>query len=256
MDAIVVTYNSAQEIARLLASQTLRGAFDRVVVVDNGSEDATVRIARGHGALVLDRSSNDGFAVGVNEGASISRGEAFAVLNPDIDLVTRNVVDRLENHLKRPEVGVAAPALELPSGALQDSAREVPSPLDLCRRRFFKQRPDEVFSETPVRVDWTVAACMVIKRDAFDAVGGFDERYFLYFEDVDFGVRLARAGYAVIYDPTVRVLHAHHGASRAALTTWATRQHIVSASRFYRAHNEYLWPRCWRAPRRRDGAPA
>ncbi len=248
MDAVVVTFNSAEEIARLLASEPLRAAFDRVVVVDNGSRDATLDIARDGGAVVLDRGHNGGFAVGVNAGARMTRGDRFAVLNPDIGSINPDIAERLERHLDHPAVGVIAPALERPDGELQDSARQVPSPLDLCRRRFRKQVPDEVRSDRPVIVEWVVAACVAISRDAFEAVGGFDERYFLYFEDVDFGVRMRRAGYAVVYDPTIRVQHDHAAASHGSLGSWATRQHIRSACAFYGQHGGYLWPRLLRPP--------
>jgi N-acetylglucosaminyl-diphospho-decaprenol L-rhamnosyltransferase len=248
MDAVVVTFNSAREIERLLACEPLRDAFDRVIVVDNGSSDATLDIAHDRGAVVLDRGHNGGFAVGVNAGARTARGDRFAVLNPDVDFVTTHVMDRLERHLEHPAVGVAAPALELPDGEVQGSAREVPSPFDLCRRRFWKKSPDEVRIDKPVTVDWVVAACLAIRREAFDAVGGFDERYFLYFEDVDFGVRLRQAGYAIVYDPTIRVLHGHAADSNGPLASWATRQHIRSAYTFYSNHSGYLWPRRAKPP--------
>ena len=250
MDAVVVTYNSAREIARLLSDARVRGAFDRVIVVDNGSSDATRDVAHAHGALVLDRGGNGGFAVGVNEGVRAARGDRFVVLNPDIGSITPDVVRRLARHLDHPAVGVIAPALQLPDGELQDSAREVPSPLDLARRRFWKQVPDGVRTDRPVIVDWVVAACVAIRRDAFEAVGGFDERYFLYFEDVDFGVRMRRAGYAVVYDPTIRVRHEHAAESQGSLSSWATRQHLRSAYTFYSRHSGYLWPRRLRPPGR------
>jgi N-acetylglucosaminyl-diphospho-decaprenol L-rhamnosyltransferase len=250
MDAVVVTYNSAHEIARLLSDERLFDAFDRVIVVDNGSADATLDIAHDGGAIVLDRGVNGGFAVGVNVGARATHGDRFAVLNPDIGSLTPEVTRRLEAHLDHPAVGVVAPALERPDGELQDSAREVPSPLDLARRRFWKQVPDEVRSARPVIVDWVVAACLAIRRDAFEAVGGFDERYFLYFEDVDFGVRMRRAGYGVVYDPTLRVRHEHAAESHASLASWATRQHLRSAYTFYSRNSGYLWPRRLRPPGR------
>lgn len=247
MDALVISHNNAPDIAALLACEPLREAFERVVVVDNGSSDATPDVARDLGAVVL-RRGNRGFAAGVNAGVNALNGAAFAVLNPDVAFEVPDVADRLAQHLESPAVGMAAPALELPDGALQDSAREVPSPLDLVRRRFWRQRPDEVRSDRPVAVEWVVAACLVIRREAFEAVGGFDERYFLYFEDVDFAVRLRRAGYAVVYDPTVRVLHAHAAASGGPMASPATRHHIRSAATFYSQNAGYLFPRRMRTP--------
>jgi N-acetylglucosaminyl-diphospho-decaprenol L-rhamnosyltransferase len=250
MDAIVVTFNSASDLAGLLSCEPVRETFDRVIVVDNGSSDATREIASRSGAVIVDSDRNGGFGAGINLGARVAHGPCFAVLNPDIRLTGTGVMSRLVRHIDHPAVGAAAPALELPDGALQGSAREVPSPLDLCRRRFWKQHPDEVHIDKPVTVEWVVGACMVVSRTAFEAVGGFDERYFLYFEDVDFGVRLRQAGYAIVYDPTVRVLHGHAAASAGSLASWSTRQHIRSAYTFYSRHSGYLWPRRAKPPGR------
>src|SRR3954451_14193117 len=84
MDAVVVTYNSAREITRLLADERVAGSFERIIVVDNGSSDATLDVAHDLGALVLDRGGNGGFAVGVNAGVRAAQGDRFAVINPDI----------------------------------------------------------------------------------------------------------------------------------------------------------------------------
>jgi N-acetylglucosaminyl-diphospho-decaprenol L-rhamnosyltransferase len=247
MDAVVVSHNNGPDIGALLTCEPVREAFDRIVVVDNSSSDETPELAGELGAVVL-RRNNRGFAAAVNVGAAATHGTIFALLNPDVAFTSADVARSLARHLESPAVGMAAPALELPSGVLQDSAREVPSPVDLYRRRFRHQRPDQVSSERPVAVAWVVAACLVISREAFEAVRGFDERYFLYFEDVDFAVRLRRAGYAVVYDPTVRVQHAHAAASNGSVASWATRQHLRSAATFYSRHTGYLFPRRMRVP--------
>ena len=80
---------------------------------------------------------------------------------------------------------------------------------------------------------WVVGAVMLIRRSAFDQVGGFDPRYHVYFEDVDLCVRLQQQGWSVRFDPTIQVNHQHAGASRGPLLSWSTRQHIRSACLFY-----------------------
>ena len=122
---------------------------------------------------------------------------------------------RLEEALEDDEVGAVAPALVLPDGTLQDSARWVPTPVDLVVRRVSRADRGAVRVTYPVDVEWATAACLVVRRSAFDQIGGFDESYFLYFEDVDLCVRLRAAGFRVRYDPTVRVLHEYRAASRA-----------------------------------------
>jgi N-acetylglucosaminyl-diphospho-decaprenol L-rhamnosyltransferase len=242
MDAVIVTHNSAADLRALAESRVTLDSFDRIVIVDNASADETAEIAAEAGFELVTLGINRGLAVAVNIGASRTRGAAFALLNPDVRMIAADDVERLEHGLDDPEVGAVAPALVLPDGETQDSARWVPTPFDLAARRLSGRDLGAVHATTPVDVDWAVAACLVIRRAAWDRIGGFDEGYFLYFEDVDFGVRLGAAGYRLRYDPTVRIQHDHRAASRASVRSPATRHHIRSAIRFFRRHPASLLP--------------
>jgi N-acetylglucosaminyl-diphospho-decaprenol L-rhamnosyltransferase len=243
MDAVVVTHNSAADIGKLAASQATTSAFARIVVVDNASSDDTVELARAAGFEVIAESTNHGFAAAANLGVGRTSGPVFTLLNPDVRLDKGDEIDRLARHLADARVGAVAPGLVLPCDSLQDSARRVPTPVDLVVRRFTGRQPDAVRGQAAVDVEWVVAACVVLRREAYERVRGLDERFFLYFEDVDLGVRLSNAGYRIRYDPTVRVFHDHRAASRSGFRAPATREHIRSAFRFYRAHPRYL--RLW-----------
>jgi N-acetylglucosaminyl-diphospho-decaprenol L-rhamnosyltransferase len=243
MDAVIVTHNSAEDLRSLVASQVTLDSFARIVVVDNASSDETVEVASGAGFEVISLGINRGLAVAVNLGVSRTSGPSFTLLNPDVRMSAADDMERLERELGDAEVGAVAPALILPDGQTQDSARWVPTPLDLVLRRFSGRELGAVRETRPVDVDWAVAACLVVRRSAWDRIGGFDEGYFLYFEDVDFGVRLRAAGYRVRYDPTIRIQHDHRAASRAGVHSPATRNHIRSAIRFYRRHPAALLPR-------------
>jgi GT2 family glycosyltransferase len=169
-----------------------------------------------------------------------SRGPVVAVLNPDILVGHDDVVTRLLRHFADESVGVVAPRLVLPNGHPQDSARQVPNPAQLLRRRLTGRESGGVNATRPVDVDWVVAAFTLIRREAFDDVGGFDPRYRLYFEDVDLCVRMWSAGWRVRYDPTVSVRHEHRAASKKSLIGWPMRQHARSAALFYRRHPDLL----------------
>jgi GT2 family glycosyltransferase len=231
MDAVTVTTTDAADIERLLACRPLREDFDRVIVVDNASEDGSREIAERGGAAVVRRQQRGGYGACINAGAREARGEFLAVVNPDILFHQGRVVDRLMGHFDDPRVAIVAPALELPDGRLQDSAREFPTPLDLVLRRF--SDPERGAVREAGDVHWTVGAFWLVRRSAWDAVGGFDEAYFLYFDDVDLCSRLRRAGWKVRFDPSIRVLHNFGAASRLGLLAWATRHHIRSATRFF-----------------------
>ncbi len=242
MDAVIVAYNTEPDLRELAADSIFRAAFDHVIVVDNASADASREVATRARFHVIDSARNVGFARAVNLGAQHVSGPHFLIMNADVRFLDAAAPQRLGWHLEQPLVGLAAPALILPDRSIQDSARRVPSPLDLVVRRFLGRTPDAVRGRDPVDVDWVAAACVAVDRTVFDSLGGFSERFFLYFEDVDLGVRVRRAGYRVRYDPTITVQHAHNAQSRGSLTSGPTRHHIASALRFYARHPGYLWP--------------
>ncbi len=239
MDALIVTHNSGEDLRSQLACRPLRNAFERIVVVDNDSVDDSVAIARAAGAEVVSRGRNDSLSAAVNEGAARMVGDLFALLNPDVELDSASAVLALERHFDDPAVGAVAPALRLPDGRLQDSARGVPTPRQLALRRILQQDLGAVRSDEPVDVDWVVAACLIVRRNAFQDIGGFDEGYRLYFEDVDFCVRLWSAGWAVRLDPTIVVRHEHRASSRSALGRPFV-EHVRSAGRFFSRHPDLL----------------
>jgi GT2 family glycosyltransferase len=247
LDAIVVTHNSRDELERLLASPSVRAAFARLIVVDNASTDGTPTLARCSGVEVVGRSVNDGFGAGVNAGTERVTSETFAVLNPDIAFVTL-AMERVLMHFEDPRVGIVAPSLRLPDGRLQDSVRDFPSPGDLVARRLVhsQARRGTIELDRIANVPWAVAACWFVDRGWFDRLGGFDERYFLYFEDVDFCVRLAAQGGIVRFDPGLVVEHRHRADSRRSMFGWANRRHIRSAARFFMVHPRYLLRSRWR----------
>jgi len=242
MDALIVTHNSADQLRETLDCAPLREAFPRIVVVDNDSEDDSLKVAESAGAEVVARGRNDSMAAAVNTGARLVRGEAFALLNPDVQPDSASAVTSLARHFAETDVGVVAPALRLPDGRLQGSARAVPTPRELAMRRLTGADLGAVWSEEPVDVDWVVAAFMLIRRVAFEDVGGFDEAYRLYFEDVDFCVRLWSAGWVVRLDPTVVVRHEHNAMSRGSPLGLAFREHVRSAGRFFMRHPDLLLP--------------
>jgi N-acetylglucosaminyl-diphospho-decaprenol L-rhamnosyltransferase len=246
-----VTYNSAADLRKQLACGPLREAFPRIVVVDNDSTDDSVAVAEAAGVEVIRRARNDGLAAAVNEGARRLNGDAFAVLNPDVLLDRATAVECLARHFDDAGVGAVAPALRLPDGRLQDSARSVPSPRQLAERRLRNREVGAVRSDEPVDVDWVVAAFLLVRRRAFDDVEGFDEGFRLYFEDVDFCVRLWSRGWTIRLDPTVVARHEHRADSRRSPFSRAFRQHLRSAARFFARHPDLLLS----TGRRRLGRP-
>ena len=149
-----------------------------------------------------------GFGANHNQAFQHCSTPFFGVMNPDLDHLPRQLWPRLVELASPPAVGLAYPVLLNLDGTVQDSEREVPTPLSLLKR--YTHRP-------PVpRRDWANAACWVLRREVWQQLGGFDEGYFLYCEDVDFCLRARLAGYPLVRAETV----VEHAAQRASSRSW------------------------------------
>jgi N-acetylglucosaminyl-diphospho-decaprenol L-rhamnosyltransferase len=241
MDAVLVSYNSAPDLEGLLDCAPLRDSFSRLIVVDNASTDGSPEMAERAGVEVIRRSCNDGFGAAANAGIARTNGSLVALLNPDIRFDRDDVPARLAEHFADPRVGLVAPGLRLPDGLTQDSARVVPTPLDLLLRRRERFR-GAIRPTEATAVPWVVGAFMMLRRTAFESIGGFDEHFLLYFEDMDLCVRLTNREWKVLLDPEIVAAHRHRAASRKSILGWSTRQHIRSAIHFYRTHPTHLLP--------------
>jgi GT2 family glycosyltransferase len=235
MECVIVSYASAEDI-RGFAEHLAPGAFSRVLVVDNASPDDSVAVASSYGFDVLSRTTNDGFGAAANEGIRQTSGDLVTLLNPDVHVRDASLIPALERHFEDDRLGVVAPALMLPRGTAQDSARQIPTPRQLLRRRRTGRDIGALRPEQAQEVPWVVGAFMMIRRSAFEQVGGFDQRYFLYFEDVDLCTRMRIDGWEVRYDPERLAYHQHRAASRVGFARRPTRLHMRSAARFYRRH--------------------
>ncbi|WP_417374460.1 glycosyltransferase family 2 protein [Glutamicibacter protophormiae] len=224
--AIVVTYNSREHINTLLES--LPAAFDdtaySVVVVDNGSVDGTADVVARRTDVTIVRSTNTGFASGINKGARHAAIDAtILVLNPDATM-SPGSVSNMMGVLRRSGVGIVAPRMYEADGSLSPSLRRAPSLMRAGGLSFtglaaFAERiEDPQEYEREHEVDWAVGAVMLISRPCFDALGGFDESFFLYSEETDFCLRAKDAGWRTMYTPAAQVMHIGGGSGESAAT--------------------------------------
>lgn len=254
VSVVIVTYNSTAfigECLRTLAAWT-KGVSFETIVVDNASPDGTADVvAREFPAVrLVRRDSNAGLAVAVNEGVRLTTGDIVVWANPDIrfmeDALTP-IVGYLREH---PDVGALGPKLVDPDGTVQLSCRQFPGfrtaifnryslatrllPWNPVSRSYLMTDFDHA---TTRDVDWVSGAFMAVPRHVFEALGGLDEGYFLYNEDVDFCQRVHRAGYRVVYFPEARVVHHIGGSSRHAPLRMIVARHR-SMWRYYRKYFE------------------
>lgn len=253
---VLVTYNSLEHLRQFFPGQ-LAVASELglpVIAIDNASQDGSADFVRewADGASsprVLVNPLNRGYAAAVNQAFAMVPGHDVFLMNPDIELRDRAELATLVDLLVRnPDAGVVAPRLLNSDGSLQSSVRQFPSVLamaghsSVARRFAVTQRASERYlavpnANGPCRVDWAIGAAMLIRRAAYEAVGGFDEQFFLYLEDTDFCLRCAHAGWETWYVPSVALRHLHPRASKdtrgTVYSSSARRQHVVSMLRFF-----------------------
>jgi GT2 family glycosyltransferase len=222
---VTVTHNSARELEGLLVSVERHLPGTPVVVVDCASEDDTPDVARGAEAAVLVAlQENAGFARGCNRGVAEVRRPVTVLVNPDVELLDDSLLTLAAEavHVGRPD-RLLAPLVLNPDGSRQDTVHPVPgSAPDLVRAlippaalpRPLRARLQQWHAVTPRRVGWAVGCALVARTDTLRRLGPFDERLFLYGEDLELGLRAAQHGVPTCFWPTARVLH--HGAHASA----------------------------------------
>ncbi len=228
VSAVVVSFNSRDCLPDCLRSLRSEGVGD-IVVVDNASSDGSVEavVACDRDARTVATGANLGFGSGVNRGVEVATGDHLLVMNPDT-VVEAGTVKILSGALDRDEdLAAVGPRIDNVDGSLYPSVRSFPNlwvatghaflgllwPTNPFSRRY--RMLDWDHERFAPDVDWVSGACMLVRRSAFEAVGGFDEGYFMYVEDVDLCWRLGRAGWRIGYEPAGRVVHAAGGSSRS-----------------------------------------
>jgi len=171
-----------------------------------------------------------GFGANHNAAFAFCETPYFCVVNPDLRL-PNDPFPTLVESLQRENAAAAGPLVRNPAGAIEDSARHFPTVGSLLRKLLRPAAgPDYPTNRGPFRVDWVAGMFMLFSSAAYRRIGGFDERYFLYYEDVDICRRLGKAGRPIIYDPRAEVIHDARRASRREIRhAW---HHLSSVLRF------------------------
>jgi GT2 family glycosyltransferase len=250
VDVVVVTHNTAD-----LTVRALRHLLDvpdpldlRVIVRDNGSTDGTPAAIRDHVPEAdLDAGSrNLGFAAGVNRALARSDAEWVLLLNSDAWPEPGAISALVDTARTEPGAALVAPRLERPDGGLEHSTHPFPSArvaavmalgaprwlgADRLRRWCVEGRWAH---DEPREVDWAVGAAWLLRRAALDDVGGLDERYFMYAEDLEWCWRARRAGWSVLFEPAAVVRHVGNASGAAAYGDRRTAAYLANSYRFYR----------------------
>ena len=239
--AVVVSHAQADELERSLPA--LCAQVDELVVIANVPGSAPAGIDAVHNERPL------GYAANLNRGAALTSAELIVAANPDATPEPGAVEALRAFAEQRPRCGVAGPRMLFPDGTWQPSRRRFPTvggtivrrtPLRLVvpQRRHFHL--DDVPPVEPVQADWMLGGFLLLRRTMLDELGGFDEGFRLYGEDIDLQYRAARAGWECWYVPGAVVRHEHHAVTDKSWLTRRTLWHWAGIARFVRKHPERL----------------
>jgi N-acetylglucosaminyl-diphospho-decaprenol L-rhamnosyltransferase len=227
---VSVVSHGQNALVNQLLEDVQRVCADRVALVV--TENIRDRVALST-ALPFERIVNErikGFGANHNAAFQRCRTPYFCVLNPDIRLPADPFPPLLEA-LADKRVAVAAPLVRNPAGGIEDSARRFPTAASLLKKAFVDRRqPDYPTDRGTQDVDWVAGMFMLFRAEAYRAARGFDEAYFMYYEDVDLCRRLRAAGESVRYVPAAEVVHDARRASRRDARL--AMQHLKSIFRF------------------------
>jgi N-acetylglucosaminyl-diphospho-decaprenol L-rhamnosyltransferase len=246
VSAVVVTHEPDVDLKHCLAA--LAPQVAELVVVAN----LPLELELPSNARLVENDRPRGFSANVNRGVAQTSGDYVVIANPDTDAAP-DAVEILRNFAAaRPRCGIAGPQLRYPDGRWQPSRRRFPTvrgtlarrtPLRYFARPFERQRDHYLLDERPVEpvdADWMLAAFLLLRREMLDDLGGFDEHFRLYGEDIDLCYRAAKAGWERWYVPEALVTHRYAAEIDRKLLTRRTLWQWRGIARFVRKHPERL----------------
>jgi GT2 family glycosyltransferase len=262
---VIIHYNTSADLDRCLESLTAYPpACDHaIVVVDNASQDTGLAAVQERFPSVhwLLNSENVGYARGANLGMATEAAEYYLLLNPDIAAQPGAIDALLAFADSQPKAGIVGPQLLNEDGSIQDSCRRFYTFRTLLMRRTFLGKlfprsqivDDHLMRDFDHRsarpVDWVLGGCLLARRAAVERVGTMDERFFLYFEDVDWCYRMWQAGHEVLYTPDARFMHRHRRESAKGALQRSFWHHLGSLISFYEKWGLLVYlVKKWRRP--------
>jgi N-acetylglucosaminyl-diphospho-decaprenol L-rhamnosyltransferase len=256
LDVVIVNYNAGDYLERCVASvfEGAGGLALDVLVVDNASRDGSAGAAKAAQPRMrlVENGTNRGLSAAWNQGAAETSAPWILFLNPDAEVWSGDLATFVKVGEARPDVALLGPLVRNADGTIYESGRVFPTVGQAVGHAFigpfspnnpstraYKQAGWDRRSER--EVDWVSGACMLVRRSAFEAVGRFDESFWLYAEELDLCTRLRDAAWKVLYTPELEILH-EGGVS----TGRSRRTHVMHSSgvyRYYRKHRAGGWRR-------------
>lgn len=218
LSVIIVNYRSEHYLERCIASvyNYLEKDIFEIIVVNNDICEDLKRTSSNFAEIkIINQQRNIGFGAADNKGAREAHGKYLLFLNPDTEILSAEAVKILDKFAENKKIAAIGPRLLTDKGKTQEwcAGKEftlwelIKNNIGLVESKKIWESQKEIFA------DWVSGAALFIRKEIFESIGGFDENFFMYFEDEDLCKRIRRAGYNVVYFPQVSILH-HGGKSR------------------------------------------
>ncbi len=248
---VIVNYNQ-KNLLKLCLKNIYKANIDldfEIIIVDNNSKDSSREYLSNLSKKeisVIQNNKNLGYAKANNQAIRQAGGDYILMLNPDV-IIQKGVVEKLQNFLKENEkVAMVGPQILNPDKTIQNSCCRFPKIYTPALRRTFlgklpilKKEIDRYlmkdFNHKSKRsVDWMIGACLMLKRDVLKEIGFLDERYFLYFEDIDLARKIKKVGKKIYYLPQAKVIHFHQRLSaHKRFCSKVVLTHILSGIKYF-----------------------
>lgn len=239
LSIIITTWNTADITLRCVQTikKYLQNFKYEIIIADNGSSDDTVdTLKKEGGVLIIENKSNLGFGKGNNIAAAKARGKYLLFLNSDIELLDNKLIDMFKYIKLHPDIGLIGPKFlnidlsdqgsVFPPQTLSNAFRE----FWLGQNSYSKYVPQ---NKEPVEVFSISGGAVMIKRSLFEKIGGWDNKYFMFYEDLELCRQIRKLGYKIYYYPKCRVVH-RHGASGKSLAGSKNQWHrLIPSSKIY-----------------------
>lgn len=232
----IVSHGDSEKVSHLLASlqkYELDTKRFQVILTDNWGNDLRDFDENPWASLQVIRNTyQKGFAKNHNQAFQLAQGKYFAILNPDL-IFEQSIFDQLIGNIEKHQADLIAPKIVDEEGVTQDSFRGLPTPLKLIKRRLLgeKVEPFQVDAHGLIHPDWMAGMFWLMKSETFRQLNGLDEKFRLYFEDVDFCTRARLNGMKLVVDSKIQIRHDAQRSSRKKL--YYLFLHSLSALKFF-----------------------
>lgn len=239
LSIIIVTWNTADTTLKCIQSikKNLLNFNYEIIVVDNASTDDTLaKLKKESGLIILENKVNLGFGAGNNIGAKIAKGEYLLFLNSDMELVDNKLIEMYKYQTENPNIGIIAPKFLNTDKSEQGSVFPPQTCLNAFREFWLGQKAYSKYvpkTNSPVEVFSLSGGAMMIKKSLFNQIGGWDKRYFMYFEDLELCRQVRKLGYKICFYPDCKLIHRHGTSGKFLADSSNQWRRLIPSSKIY-----------------------